>query len=198
MDSETHIQRVAMFPANDGQRLGWEGGQLAMDGLQLCERSFQRGSCGPDWTTLPEGLLLHIGRLLDTYTVSNTRSVCKAWRRAFSLNVQIARLEVAEHRATQARAFMRAYIRAFPSTKELVLDVTFRRTAREKIQAALEEHFSALHDLGLQALRLNLDLNSFNERKIKLPDVSLLSSWNGLTRLILQVSCLEQAVVLYI
>eukprot|EP00198_Chlamydomonas_reinhardtii_P011760 XP_001701097.1 predicted protein [Chlamydomonas reinhardtii] len=31
---------------------------------------------------------------------------------------------------------------------------------------------AALHDLGLRALQLNLDLNSFNERKIKLPDES--------------------------
>ncbi len=45
----------------------------------------------------------------------------------------------------------------------------------------------ALHDLGLRALQLNLDLNSFNERKIKLPDVAALATWPELTRLTLQV-----------
>ncbi|KAG2484602.1 hypothetical protein HYH03_016643 [Edaphochlamys debaryana] len=79
-------------------------------------------------------------------------------------------------------------MRAFPSTTELVMEVTFRRTAREKIQAALEEHFVALSDFGIHSLQLNLDLNSFNERKIKLPDVSLLASWGGLTRLTVQES----------
>lgn len=46
----------------------------------------------------------------------------------------------------------------------------------------------ALHDLGLRALQLNLDLNSFNERKIKLPDVAALATWPELTRLTLQAS----------
>ncbi|KAG2425596.1 hypothetical protein HXX76_013639 [Chlamydomonas incerta] len=69
-----------------------------------------------------------------------------------------------------------------------MLDVSFRRTAREKIQASLDEHFQALHDLGLRALQLNLDLNSFNERKIKLPDVAALATWPELTRLTLQES----------
>ncbi|EFJ47312.1 hypothetical protein VOLCADRAFT_117847, partial [Volvox carteri f. nagariensis] len=134
------------------------------------------------------GVFLYISRFLDPHTISNARAVCRPWRRAFSLNVHTARLEIREHRAAQARTFMRAFVRAFPYTTKLVLDITFRRTAREKIQTALEEHFLALQDFGLQVLQLNLDLNSFNERKIKLLDVSLLASWGHLTRLVLQES----------
>ncbi|GIL69088.1 hypothetical protein Vretifemale_82, partial [Volvox reticuliferus] len=171
-----------------GQGGDWNGSQLCIDALHLSERAFQRGSNGPDWTALPEGVLLNISRFLDPHIVSNARAVCKPWRRTFSLKVYTARLEISEHRAAQARAFIRAFTRAFPSTTELVLDITFRRTAREKIQAALEEHFHALQDFGFQALQLNLDLNSFNERKIKLLDVSLLAAWSGLVRLTLQES----------
>ncbi|GLI66930.1 hypothetical protein VaNZ11_010960, partial [Volvox africanus] len=172
----------------NGQCGAWNGSQLGIDALHLSERAFQRGSNGPDWTALPEGVLLNISRFLNPHTVSNARAVCSPWRGAFSLKVHTARLEISEHRAAQARAFIRAFIRAFPSTTEIVLDITFRRTAREKIQAALEEHFLALQDFGFQALQLNLDLNSFNERKIKLLDVSLLAAWNGLVRLTLQES----------
>ncbi|GLC45695.1 hypothetical protein PLESTF_000472200 [Pleodorina starrii] len=184
---DTNVERYNRHLAHV-QTAAWNGGQLGIDGLHLSEQAFQRGSTGPDWTSVPEGVLLHISRFLDHQTTSNARSVCRSWRRAFSLNVHTARLEIGEHRAAQARAFLRAFVRAFPSTAELVLDITFRRTAREKIQAALEEHFQALQDFGFQALQLNLDLNSFNERKIKLLDVSLLASWSGLSRLTLQES----------
>ncbi|KXZ45603.1 hypothetical protein GPECTOR_53g96 [Gonium pectorale] len=171
---------------SQGWIAGRGSGPLALDTLHLYERpSAQRGS---SWSNTPEGVLSQVGRYLDSYALANARAVCKPWRHAFSLDIHSARLEVQEHGAGYARSFLRAFKRAFPATNELVLEVTFRRTAREKIQAALEEYFQALQDVGLQSLQLNLDLNSFNERKIKLPDVSLLACWRELTRLTLQES----------
>lgn len=142
---------------------------------------------GYSWAAQSPDILLHVAGYLDAYALSKARCVCKPWRSVFGLKVQQARLDVGEGRSAQARAFMQAFMRAFPSTNELVMEVSFRRTAREKIQAALDEHFQALRDFGLQALQLNLDLNSFNERKIKLPDMSHLATWASLTRLTLQV-----------
>jgi hypothetical protein len=46
----------------------------------------------------------------------------------------------------------------------------------------------ALHDSGVAALQLNLDLSSFNERKVKLPEVLQLASWDNLTTLMVQES----------
>ena len=142
----------------------------------------------PDWSSrLPDGVLLLISRHLGTDGLRNVRLVCKPWRQAFSLAVKTARLEVKEQQADKARAFMQAYTEAFPSTHELVLDVSFRRTSREKIQAAIEAHFHELAGFGIRSLSLLLDLNSFNERKIKLPDMSLLRGWHRLVTLTIQV-----------
>eukprot|EP00201_Polytomella_parva_P007668 CAMPEP_0175064368 /NCGR_PEP_ID=MMETSP0052_2-20121109/15291_1 /TAXON_ID=51329 ORGANISM="Polytomella parva, Strain SAG 63-3" /NCGR_SAMPLE_ID=MMETSP0052_2 /ASSEMBLY_ACC=CAM_ASM_000194 /LENGTH=398 /DNA_ID=CAMNT_0016330705 /DNA_START=301 /DNA_END=1497 /DNA_ORIENTATION=+ len=80
------------------------------------------------------------------------------------------------------------YLRAFPIVSELDLDVSLRHTPRERIQIILDNYLKAIESFGFVTLSLLLDLNSYYERRVRLPDMSSLGGWKNLRHLLVQES----------